>query len=99
MQAHPHICRAIASLTLVEFDYEGFHRIVAPYCHGETGSHAEALRAIQVGGASRSGHFGLGKLWHVAKMTDVRNTDEPFLPNDPNYNPNDSAMARIHCRV
>jgi hypothetical protein len=32
-------------------------------------------------------------------MRRVRVTDEPFVPNDPEYNPNDSAMVTIHCRV
>jgi hypothetical protein len=32
-------------------------------------------------------------------MVDVRVSDETFVPNDPNYNPNDSAMTRIVCRI
>src|SRR5688572_10295688 len=61
------ICSAIRSCTLLEFEYEGLHRVVAPYCHGFTGK-GEALRAIQVRGASRSRGFGFGKLWLVEKM-------------------------------
>jgi hypothetical protein len=57
------------------------------------------LRAIQVGGSSRSGRFGVGKLWGVAKMREVRIVDEPFVPDDPDYNPDDPSMTRIHCRV
>lgn len=89
----------IRTRTLLAFDYDGQPRIVAPYCHGVTKHGAEVLRAIQVGGASRSGGFGFGKLWHVAKMQNVRTTSDPFLPTDPNYNPHDSAMAQIHCCV
>jgi hypothetical protein len=92
-------CHAIRTRTLLEFDYDGLHRVVAPYCHGVTRQEAEVLRAIQVGGASHAGGYGFGKLWHVAKMQNVRNTAEPFLPTDPHYAPDDSAMARIHCRV
>jgi hypothetical protein len=29
----------------------------------------------------------------------VRTLDERFVPDDPDYEPNDSAIARIHCRV
>jgi len=32
-------------------------------------------------------------------MTKVRMIDETFLADDPEYNPNDSAMVRVHCRV
>jgi hypothetical protein len=95
----PRLCQAIRSRTLLEFEYDGQLRVVAPYCHGMTKHDIEVLRAIQIGGASSSGGFGFGKLWHVSKMQNVRNTDERFLPTDPNYNPNDSVMARIHCRV
>jgi hypothetical protein len=96
---HSPICRAIHSRTLIEFDYDGFHRIVAPYCHGLTARHVEVLRAIQVGGASRSSGFGFGKLWHVEKMRNLRGSAEPFLATDPQYNRDDSVMARICCRV
>ncbi|HZS41377.1 MAG TPA: hypothetical protein VFF06_31325 [Polyangia bacterium] len=99
MHAIEQLCRAIRSRTLLEFDYDGHHRVVAPYCHGVTRKRAQVLRAIQVGGTSRSGGFGFGKLWHVEKIENLRNTDEPFLPTDPGYNPDDSALAEIHCRV
>jgi hypothetical protein len=96
---HPQICRAIRSHTLLEFDYDGHHRIVAPYCHGVTELRVEVLRAIQVGGSSRSAGFGFGKLWHVEKMRNLCSSDEPFLATDPHYNRDDSVMARICCRV
>lgn len=92
------ICSAIRTCSLLEFEYEGLHRVVAPYCHGSTGK-GEALRAIQVRGASRSRGFGFGKLWMVEKMVDVRLSSEPFVPDDPHYNPRDSAMTTIHCSV
>lgn len=92
------ICEAIAGLVLLEFDYEGLHRVVAPYCHGFT-ANGEALRALQVGGESRSRGFGFGKLWMTSKMSAARVTTRRFVPDDPHYNPDDRAMVRIHCRV
>jgi hypothetical protein len=92
------ICEGIRARRLLEFDYAGLPRVVAPYCHGLTRS-GEALRAIQVRGSSRSGPFNEGKLWTVSKMRGLRLLDETFIPDDPNYNPNDSAMIRIHCRI
>lgn len=92
------ICAAIRDCELLEFDYDGLHRVAAPYCHGFT-SKGEVLRAIQMRGDSRSRGLGFGKLWRVEKMLNVRQTGEAFVPDDPNYNPMDSAMTRIHCAV
>ena len=93
------ICDAIRRLALLEFDYGGLHRIVQPYCHGTTGTGRESLRAIQIGGESRGGLIASGKLWTVAKMIDLKVSERTFVPNDPHYNANDTAMASIHCRV
>jgi hypothetical protein len=93
------LCEAIAMRKLLAFTYEGHARVVAPYCHGFTRLHDEVLRAVQLRGSSRSGNFGSGKLWTVSKMRLVRTLDEAFVADDPDYEPNDSAMARVHCRV
>jgi hypothetical protein len=93
------ICRAIQARMLLEFDYGGLHRVVAPYCHGFTAGGVEVLRAIQVRGESRGGGFGFGKLWTVSKISGARVAPQSFVPDDPHYNPHDSAMARIHCRI
>jgi hypothetical protein len=92
------ICDAIRARRLLAFEYEGHRRVAAPYCHGFNRG-GEMLRAVQVGGSSRSGRFGVGKLWSIAKMREIRVVDESFVPDDPDYNPDDTAMARIHCRV
>jgi hypothetical protein len=93
------ICEAIRKCVVLEFDYHGKHRLVAPYCHGVSTRGVEVLRAIQVGGESSSGGFGFGKLWTVAEMTAMRVTNRKFAADDPNYNPNDRGMKEIHCRV
>jgi hypothetical protein len=73
--------------------------VVAPYCHGVSTRDADVLRGVQVGGASHSGGYGFGKLWTTAKMVGVRVSSKPFTPNDPHYNPEDSGMKQIHCRI
>ena len=93
------LCEAIGTRRLLAFTYEQHTRVVAPYCHGFTRAGDEVLRAVQLRGSSRSGHFGTGKLWTVSKMRLVRTLSEGFIADDPDYEPNDSAMARIHCRV
>jgi hypothetical protein len=92
------ICSAIRDCQLLEFDYDDLPRVVAPYCHGFTRS-GETLRAIQVGGSSRSRRLKSGKLWTIEKMRNLRLTGESFTPDDPHYNPADSAMTTIHCSV
>ena len=93
------LCEAIAMRKLLAFTYDGHPRVVASYCHGFTRAGDESLRAVQVRGTSRSGHFSGGKLWTVSKMRLVRTLEESFVPDDPDYEPNDSAMVRIHCRI
>ena len=99
MTASAMVCDAIRKRLLLEFRYHGKLRVVAPYCHGVSTRGVEVLRAVQVRGESGSGKLGMGKLWAVAEMAELRPLQEPFAPSDPNYNPDDSAMARIHCRV
>lgn len=99
MAGNPIVCDAIRKRQLLEFRYHGKPRVVAPYCHGVSTRGVDVLRAVQVRGESGSGKLGMGKLWALADMVGPRLLDETFTPNDPNYNPNDSAMTQIHCRV
>src|SRR5688572_17913279 len=93
------VCEAIRTRSLLAFDYHGLPRVVAPYCHGVSTKGVELLRAIQVRGASSSGGLGFGKLWVIAELVAPRILDEPFVADDPDYNPNDRALPQIHCRV
>lgn len=93
------ICEAIHKRLVLEFDYRGRHRAVEPYCHGTSTRGVEVLRAVQVGGTSASGGFGFGKLWSLADIKELRLTSETFEPDDPRYNPNDTGMKIIHCRI
>jgi len=93
------VCEAIGSQQMLEFDYGGYHRVVQPYCHGFTRKGAESLRAVQVNADRRADGSGFGKLWTVAKMQNLHVAVETFDPDDPDYNPNDTAMSEIHCRV
>ncbi len=94
------ICEAIRTHSLLEFHYHDKLRVVAPYCYGTSTRGTDVLRAIQVRGqsSSRSG-LGFGKLWTVTDMLGLKILHETFTPNDPNYNPDDSAMTKIHCRI
>jgi hypothetical protein len=93
------LCRAIRTRAVVEFQYDGLHRVVHPYCHGTTRLGQESLRGVQVAGESRSGAVGIGKLWTLSKVSNVRITAESFRPDDPDYDPDDAVIARVHCRI
>jgi hypothetical protein len=93
------LCRAIRTRVVLTFDYDGLARVVHPYCHGTTPKGQQLLRAVQVDGHTRSGGMGYGKLWTVSKLENVQVTTTPFIPDDPNYNPDDTAFATIHCRI
>ncbi len=93
------ICEAIRTRSVLVFDYHGLNRVVAPYCHGHSSRDVELLRAVQLRGQSSSGGLGFGKLWTVAELVGARITGEVFVPDDPHYNPEDSALKHIHCRI
>jgi hypothetical protein len=93
------ICDAIRTRSLLEFEYHGLRRVVAPYCHGLSRRGDEVLRAVQLRGDSSSGGFGFGKLWRVSELIGLRMSDENFTPDDPQYNPDDRGMVEIHCRI
>jgi hypothetical protein len=93
------ICEAIRKKLLLEFRYGGLPRVVEPYVNGISNRGTEVLRAVQVGGSSNSGGFGYGKLWTVDEITALRITTESFPADDPNYDPEDSGMKSIHCRI
>jgi hypothetical protein len=99
MRAAGPLCQAILQRRLLAFDYQGRPRVVASYCHGVTRAGDEVLRAVQVAGSSRSGRFGTGKLWKISEMRSVRLLDDAFVPDDPDYQPDDTAMSKIHCRI
>jgi hypothetical protein len=93
------LCEAIRKRALLEFRYRGRLRVVAPYCCGMSTRGADVLRAIQVRGESASGGMGFGKLWFVSDIETPRILNEAFVPDDPDYNPHDSAMSHIYCRI
>ena len=99
MTASRIICEAIRKRLLLEFHYHGKRRVVAPYCHGVSNRGIEVLRAVQIRGETGSGKLRIGKLWALGEIVSLRLLEEPFAANDPTYNPNDSAMKQIHCRV
>lgn len=93
------IVEALSKRALLQFRYKEHLRIVAPYCYGVSTSGRDVLRGVQVRGSSPSNGMGFGKLWLVSEMADPQLLDETFEPDDPHYNPSDSAMTQIYARI
>jgi hypothetical protein len=75
------ICEAIGEHRRLGFMYQGYERIVNPIRFGRSVRGAWQLRATQVGGESRSSHFGSpSKLFDLAEMSDVAVLDAQFRP-------------------
>ena len=93
------ICEAINSRQVIRFNYKGGLRTVEPFCHGISTAGNEVLRGYQTSGYSESGDPVGWKLFRVSEISNLTITDELFSGTRPGYNPNDSAMATIHCHV
>jgi hypothetical protein len=91
------VCNAIASRRLLEFDYDGHHRLVEPHCHGRGATNKEFFRAFQIGGTSASGPLGW-KLFDMDHVFNVRLCDERFEPRS-DFRADDTSMHPVHCRV
>ena len=52
------ICTAIAKRQVLEFDYQGYHRVVEPHAHGTSKTAKEMVRAYQTAGGTASGELG-----------------------------------------
>ncbi|MBD3213245.1 MAG: hypothetical protein GF311_11615 [Candidatus Lokiarchaeota archaeon] len=93
------ISSAITSRNLLRFSYDGGERVVEPFCYGRNRKGTELLRAYQIRGFSKSGRPVGWKLFDVQKISSLQVVDKLFDGSRPQYNPNDSAMEIIYCRV
>ena len=93
------ICDAIRTLAVLQLDYDGRLRIVEPHCHGTSRTGKEALRVYQIAGESKSGPGSGWRMLVVEKISGLHATGQRFAGPQPDYNPNDSDMISIHCRL
>ena len=92
------ICEAIRTMTLLQFEYDGLPRVVAPHAHGISTADNEVMRGYQTDGESSSYPLGW-RLWIVEKMVGVKDTEVTFPAAFPDYAEDDSAMAPVHCHL
>jgi len=93
------LCNAINSHLVLTFYYNGAHRKVEPFCYGRSSAGKDVLRGYQTSGDSESGNPLGWRLFDVSKISSMTVTEENFAGTRPGYNPNDSAMVQIYCRV
>jgi hypothetical protein len=89
---------AIRTKSIIEFHYKDHHRIVEPYCYGVGNNGNELLRGYQIGGISDS-EIPNWKLFKVSDIENLKITNRNITLIRHEYNPNDSAMLQIYCRI
>ena len=96
---NPVICKAIKNKAVLKFKYRNDLRIAEPQCHGISAAGKEVLRGFQKKNHSKPDQPPVERLFEVSKISDLTTTGKTFSKPGPNYNPNDKAMAFVHCRL
>lgn len=79
--------------------YNRHSRKVEPYCYGVSTKGKELLRAFQISGGSSSNISKGWKLFSVTEISNLKVLDGIFQKIRYGYNPKDSAMSRIYCKI
>lgn len=89
------ICDLIKRRSVCRCVYKGKARVFEPHLLGIDDSGDETLSLWQLSGGS-----GVGwRDYHVKKISQLQDTGKTFVGSRPGYNPNDSTLARIICRL
>lgn len=92
------LCRAIADKYLVQFKYDGRSRIVEPFACGMSTAENYVLRGFQIRGSDKTKPL-CWRLYELAEMSQLSITQHSFKGKREDYNPEDSAMTKIFCRI
>lgn len=87
---------AITRRVVLEFDYEGHHRVVQPAAWGNhitTGN--LLLRGYQVGGTSKSGNPPKWGFFYVGQISGLVLTGQTFEQDPPGYQRGDQHLGKI----
>ena len=93
------ICDAIRARRLLRFVYDGYERVVEPHLYGVNSAGHEAIRAYLVRGWSASETSPGWRMYLIDRMHDVAALAESFDGPRGEYNPDDSQMVRVYCRI
>ena len=93
------ICDAIRARRLLRFVYDGYERVVEPHLYGVNSAGHEAIRAFLVRGWSASDTAPGWRMFLLDRMEGVAALAESFPEPRPEYNPDDSQMVRVYCKL
>lgn len=79
--------------------YKSHERIIEPHLLGKKTSGKDALSAWQVGGYSESDRQPPWRNYSIEEIENIIVLDQTFEGPRPGYNPNDSTMVQIYCRL
>lgn len=93
------IIDAIENRNLLEFVYDGFHRIVEPHTVGISKTGKESLSAYQTRGDSARGSVPCWGQFILSKIEDLKVLDDNFTGTQFGYAKVDSRMSRIYAEL
>lgn len=92
------ICRAIREQRLLQLQYHGHGRMVAPHAYGIDGSGDELLSGYQIWGGSEGGEAAGWKSFKVRAISSLELTTRRFGVR-PEYRQADPNLHEIFCQI
>lgn len=92
------LCRAIAGKLLVQFKYDGRSRIVEPFACGINAAGNYVLRGFQIRGSDKTKPL-CWRVYELSAISQLSVTQHSFKGKREDYDPADSAMTEIFCRI
>ncbi len=89
------ICKYIQSRAVISFVYKGQQRVVEPHLLGYDSDGDLTISAWQTSGGSGQGW----RDFHVSKVSSISATGSVFAGARQGYNPHDSTISRIVCKL
>ncbi len=77
------IVKAIREKKVIEFDYQGYHRVAEPHVYGQNHG-VDQLLVFQIGGGSSSGNLPDWRRVDIHEMTNLLITEKTFHGARPN---------------
>jgi hypothetical protein len=93
------ICEAIRNKNLLEFYYNGYHRVVEPHTLGVSKKNNDILSAFQIRGESESDKSSPWRLFDLVEMENMRVLEEKFSGHRDGYKKGDKRMIQIWCEI
>ncbi len=90
------LCSAIASHLIIEFDYDGHHRVANPHTVFIAKNGNATLEAWQTGGTSKHTPPPDWGNFNITKITNLVITDAQFPSPQPDYNSARHSDCRCH---